>query len=102
VSDADQLHSRVRFEAPQLDTPVKNFWAMQKAITETPYPNLKTNEALPPTGESCSQVDRVGWYLSPLVPMPLIEMVCVGTPPPKLRYQGSTYEFGISPSPAPG
>jgi uroporphyrinogen-III decarboxylase len=25
----------------QLDTPLENFWAMQKAITETPYPRLK-------------------------------------------------------------
>jgi len=25
----------------QLDTPLENFWAMQKAITETPYPSLK-------------------------------------------------------------
>ena len=24
----------------QLDTPLENFWAMQKAITETPYPSL--------------------------------------------------------------
>jgi uroporphyrinogen-III decarboxylase len=25
----------------QLDTPLENFWAMQKAITETPYSSLK-------------------------------------------------------------
>jgi uroporphyrinogen-III decarboxylase len=37
----------------QLDTPLENFWAMQKAITETPYASLKNQlESLPSRTDS--------------------------------------------------